>query len=98
MLIESVKYISKNGGNPRNLVLEGQDINYATVGMCKMNMVLDGIEDFRIEYGDLSRESGHIKFTTGYLRRFNTLKKLEKERQKIETEVNLNLKELGFKT
>ena len=52
MLIESVKYISKHGGNPRNLVLEGQDINYGTVGMCKMNMVLHGIEDFRIEYGD----------------------------------------------
>jgi type I restriction enzyme M protein len=52
MLIESVKYILKHGGNPRNLVLEGQDINYGTVGMCKMNMVLHGIEDFRIEYGD----------------------------------------------
>lgn len=52
MLIESVKYISKHSGNPRNLVLEGQDINYGTVGMCKMNMVLHGIEDFRIEYGD----------------------------------------------
>lgn len=52
MLIESVKYISKYGGNPRDLVLEGQDVNYGTVGMCKMNMVLHGIEDFRIEYGD----------------------------------------------
>ena len=52
MLIESVKYISKHGGNPRDLVLEGQDVNYGTVGMCKMNMVLHGIEDFRIEYGD----------------------------------------------
>ncbi len=52
MLIESVKYISKHGENPRNLILEGQDINYGTVGMCKMNMVLHGIEDFRIEYGD----------------------------------------------
>jgi type I restriction enzyme M protein len=52
MLIESVKFISKHGGNPRNLVLEGQDVNYGTIGMCKMNMVLHGIEDFRIEYGD----------------------------------------------
>lgn len=52
MLIESMKYISKHGGNPRDLVLEGQDVNYGTVGMCKMNMVLHGIEDFRIEYGD----------------------------------------------
>jgi type I restriction enzyme M protein len=52
MLIESMKYISQQGGNPRDLVLEGQDVNYGTVGMCKMNMVLHGIEDFRIEYGD----------------------------------------------
>ena len=52
MLIESVKYISNHGGNPRNLVLEGQDVNYGTIGMCKMNMVLHGIEDFKIEYGD----------------------------------------------
>jgi type I restriction-modification system DNA methylase subunit len=27
---------------PRNLVLEGQEGNYGTVGMCKMNMVLHG--------------------------------------------------------
>ena len=52
MLIESMKYVSQHGGNPRNLVLEGQEGNYGTVGMCKMNMVLHGLVDFRIEYGD----------------------------------------------
>jgi type I restriction enzyme M protein len=52
MLIESMKYVSHHGGNPRNLVLEGQEGNYGTVGMCKMNMVLHGLVDFRIEYGD----------------------------------------------
>ena len=53
MLIESMKYVSQHGGNPRNLVLEGQDGLYGTVGMCKMNMVLHGVVDFRIEYGDI---------------------------------------------
>ena len=53
MLIESRKYIEKNGGNPRNLVLEGQEGNYSTVGMCKMNMVLHNVVDFRIEFGDI---------------------------------------------
>jgi type I restriction enzyme M protein len=52
MLIESRKYVERSGGNPRNLVLEGQEGNYGNLAMCKMNMVLHGIVDFRIEYGD----------------------------------------------
>ena len=52
MLIESMKYVAQHGGNPRNLVLEGQEANYGTLGMCKMNMVLHGLLDFKIEYGD----------------------------------------------
>lgn len=47
-----MKYVVQHGGNPRNLVLEGQEANYGTLGMCKMNMVLHGVLDFRIEYGD----------------------------------------------
>jgi type I restriction enzyme M protein len=52
MLIESRKYVERSDGNPRNLVLEGQEGNYGNLAMCKMNMVLHGIIDFRIEYGD----------------------------------------------
>jgi type I restriction enzyme M protein len=52
MLIESMKYVVQHGGNSRNLVLEGQEANYGTLGMCKMNMVLHGLVDFKIEYGD----------------------------------------------
>jgi type I restriction enzyme M protein len=52
MLIESMKYVAQHGGNPRNLVLEGQEANYGTLGMCKMNMVLHNVIDFKIEYGD----------------------------------------------
>jgi type I restriction enzyme M protein len=53
MLIESRRYVRRNGGNPRNLILEGQESNYGTAGMCKMNMVLHGVIDFKIEYGDV---------------------------------------------
>jgi type I restriction enzyme M protein len=53
MLIESRKYVERTGGDPRNLVLEGQESNYGNLAMCKMNMVLHGIEDFNIEYGDV---------------------------------------------
>lgn len=53
MLIESRKYVERNNGNPRNLVLEGQESNYGNLAMCKMNMVLHNVLDFRIEYGDV---------------------------------------------
>jgi type I restriction enzyme M protein len=53
MLIESRKYVERTGGNPRNLVLEGQESNYGNLAMCKMNMVLHNIVDFKIEYGDI---------------------------------------------
>ena len=53
MLIESRKYVERSGGNPRDLVLEGQESNYGNLAMCKMNMVLHNIIDFKIEYGDV---------------------------------------------
>jgi type I restriction enzyme M protein len=66
MLIESRKYVERTGENPRNLILEGQESNYGNLAMCKMNMVLHGIVDFKIEYGDVLStpklvESGKLK-------------------------------------
>ena len=52
MLIESREYVKRHGGKPRNLLLEGQDSNYSTVGMGRMNMVLHNVSDFKIEHGD----------------------------------------------
>jgi type I restriction enzyme M protein len=56
MLIESMKCVSQHGGNPRILVLEGQEANYGTLGICKMNLVLHDVMDFKIEYGDTLTE------------------------------------------
>jgi len=53
MLIVSRRYVEKHGGDPRNLVLDGQESNYGNLAMCKMNMVLHGISEFDIEYGDV---------------------------------------------
>ena len=53
MLIVSRRYVEKKGCDPRNLVLDGQESNYGNLAMCKMNMVLHGIIDFNIEYGDV---------------------------------------------
>lgn len=52
MLIISRRYVEKHGGNPRDLVLDGQESNYGNLAMCKMNMVLHGILEFDIQYGD----------------------------------------------
>ena len=52
MLVLSRKYVKDHGGNIEDLVLDGQESNYGNFGMCKMNLVLHGMENFRIEYGD----------------------------------------------
>lgn len=52
MLVVSRKYVKDHGGDINNLVLQGQESNYGNLGMCKMNLVLHGMEDFTIEYGD----------------------------------------------
>jgi len=52
MLIVSRHHVEQNKGNPRDLVLDGQESNYGNLAMCKMNMVLHGISDFTIEFGD----------------------------------------------
>lgn len=65
MLIESAKYVERHGGNPRNLSLFGQEKNLGTWAICKMNMLLHGLPDARIEKGDTLRDprlvrDGHL--------------------------------------
>src|SRR5690606_34952793 len=56
MLIQSVDYIKAKGGNPRNITLHGQERNLNTWAICKMNLLLHGLSDHRIEKGDTIRE------------------------------------------
>ena len=56
MLIECAHYIECKGGNPRNLTLHGQEKNLSTWAICKMNMLLHGLPDARIEKGDTIRD------------------------------------------
>jgi len=56
MLIQSVDYIKANGGNERNLTLHGQERNLNTWAICKMNLLLHGLSDHRIEKGDTIRD------------------------------------------
>lgn len=55
MLIQSAKYITEQGGQPKNFSLFGQEKNLGTWAICKMNMLLHGFPDARIEKGDTIR-------------------------------------------
>ena len=56
MLIECAHYIQRHGGNPGNLTLHGQEKNLGTWAICKMNMLLHGLPDAKIEKGDTIRD------------------------------------------
>lgn len=56
MLIECAHYLERHKQNPRNLSLFGQEKNLGTWAICKMNMLLHGLSDSRIEKGDTIRD------------------------------------------
>jgi type I restriction enzyme M protein len=61
MLIECAKYVERHGGDPRKLALHGQENNLGTWSICKMNMLLHGLPDARIEKGDTIRNPRLVK-------------------------------------
>ena len=56
MLIECAHYLARNKQNPKNLSLFGQEKNLGTWAICKMNTLLHGFPDARIEKGDTIRD------------------------------------------
>ena len=56
MLIECAHHVERKGGDPRNLTLHGQEKNLGTWAICKMNMLLHGLPDAKIEKGDTIRD------------------------------------------
>ena len=61
MLIECARYVERHGGDPRKLTLHGQENNLGTWAICKMNMLLHGLADARIEKGDTIRNPRLVK-------------------------------------
>jgi type I restriction enzyme M protein len=53
MLIWSRKYVEQHHENPKNVSLHGQEKSSGNYGMCVMNMIVHGIENFRIENENL---------------------------------------------
>lgn len=56
MLIYTANYVRKHGGNPRNLVLHGQERNLGTLAIGKLNLLLHGLRSARMEGGDVIRD------------------------------------------
>jgi type I restriction enzyme M protein len=61
MLVQMAKYVVGHGGNAKNLTLHGQEKNLGTWAICKMNMLLHGLSDARIEKGDTIRDPKLLK-------------------------------------
>jgi type I restriction enzyme M protein len=70
MLIQSQQYVAETGGNSRNLSLFGQEDNGGTWSICKMNMILHGINAADIRQGDTIKDPQHVE-GTGELKRFD---------------------------
>jgi type I restriction enzyme M protein len=52
MLIECGNYVRDRGGDARNLTLTGQEKNYGTWSICKLNMLLHNFPDADVRAGD----------------------------------------------
>ena len=70
MLIQSKAYVEEVGGNPRNLALSGQEDNGGTWAICKMNMILHGVNSSDIRQGDTLKDPQHLA-PSGELKRFD---------------------------
>lgn len=70
MLIQSHHYVREIGGDARDLDLAGQDDNGGTWAICKMNMILHGINSADIRQGDTIADPQHIT-PNGELRRYD---------------------------
>ena len=69
MLIQAAKYLVEHGGNPAKLFMYGQENNYNTFVISKMNMVLHGYDDAHIERDDTFEHPKHVE--NGKLKKFD---------------------------
>lgn len=56
MLLETIHHVKEHGGDPRLLILKGQEKNLTTEAIARMNLYLHGMEDFVIRRGDTLRD------------------------------------------
>ena len=56
MLIQSVHHLREKRQNPKNISLYGQEINVGTWAICKMNLLLHGLQNAQVKRGDTLRD------------------------------------------
>jgi type I restriction enzyme M protein len=56
MLIQSVYHLKENTQNPQNISLYGQEINVGTWAICKMNLLLHGLQSAQVKRSDTLRD------------------------------------------
>lgn len=56
MLIYTAQYVKEQGGDPRNLVLHGQERNRGTVAIGRLNLLLHDLRSARLDEGDVIAE------------------------------------------
>ena len=56
MLIQSVYHLKDNRQNAKNISLYGQEINVGTWAICKMNLLLHGLQSAQVKRGDTLRD------------------------------------------
>ena len=60
MLIQSKRYVEETGGDSRDLYLAGQEDNGTTWAICKMNMILHGVNSGHILQNDTLKNPLHL--------------------------------------
>lgn len=63
MLVEAIQYVKDKGGNVRTLLgkLYGQEKNLTTSSIARINLLMHGVEDFRIVRGDTLRQPAYFE-------------------------------------
>ncbi|MGB7294814.1 MAG: type I restriction-modification system subunit M [Candidatus Aminicenantales bacterium] len=69
MLIQSVYHLKENKQNPQNISLYGQEINVGTWAICKMNLLLHGLQSAQVKRGDTLRDPQFLD--KGILKQFD---------------------------
>lgn len=69
MLISTIAYLRDHGLEWRSVKLYGQELTPLTASIGKMNLILHGVKEFRIEKGDTLEEPKFIE--NGKLKQFN---------------------------
>lgn len=71
MLIQAAQYLVGHGGGPSKLFMYGQEKNYNTYLIAKMNMILHGYADSHMEHNDTFTGPKHLE--DGKLKQFDII-------------------------